>query len=358
MCGARAAMCGVQKRRLTLQPCRVRGPATNAKATEMEENRASLGFTPFTLPAIDGHPLGASLFEPRGPARGTLIVHGATATPQRFYRGFARHLAEGGVRVVTYDYRGVGESRPASLRGYRATMTEWARLDARAMHRHVGGYFGAGPVAVLGHSFGGQLVGLIDEPRDVAAALFVGAQLGYYGHWPPLQRARLAVVWRALVPAFNATLGYLPGRAGIGEDLPRGVAEEWARWCTHPEYLVSEHPDAVARFGRFDRPAAFYSFTDDEYGPPGASARCSPSSPRPRSTTVVSTRRSSPRGPSDTLASSGPGSASPSGRGARLLDRRLRGPPSPARPPAGRADEPRAPAFAFDLRGGRPRQSA
>lgn len=236
----------------------------------MEENRASLGFTPFTLPAIDGHPLGASLFEPRGPARGTLIVHGATATPQRFYRGFARHLAEGGVRVVTYDYRGVGESRPASLRGYRATMTEWARLDARAMHRHVGGYFGAGPVAVLGHSFGGQLVGLIDEPRDVAAALFVGAQLGYYGHWPPLQRARLAVVWRALVPAFNATLGYLPGRAGIGEDLPRGVAEEWARWCTHPEYLVSEHPDAVARFGRFNRPAAFYSFTDDEYGPPGA----------------------------------------------------------------------------------------
>ena len=146
-------------------------------------------------------------------------------------------------------------------------MTEWARLDARAAHEYVARHHGGAPVAILGHSFGGQLVGLIDEARDVAGAIFVGAQLGYYGYWPLAQRARLAVIWRALVPAFTATLGYLPGRLGIGEDLPRGVAEEWARWCTHPDYLIAEHPDAAARFARFDRPTAFYSFTDDAFGP-------------------------------------------------------------------------------------------
>ena len=234
----------------------------------MEDNHGDDSFKAFTLPAMDGHPLAASLFEPPGAARGTLIVHGATATPQRFYRGFARFLAGRGVRVVTYDYRGVGRSRPASLRGYRATMTEWARFDARAPHRYVTEQYGSSPVAILGHSFGGQLVGLIDEARESAGAIFVGAQLGYYGHWPLLQRARLAVTWRALVPAFTATLGYLPGAVGLGEDLPRGVAEEWARWCLHPDYLVSEHPDAVARFARFDRPSAIYSFTDDAFGPP------------------------------------------------------------------------------------------
>jgi len=233
----------------------------------MEEITGDQSMKAFTLPAIDGYPLAASLFEPRGPARGTLIVHGATATPQRFYRGFSRFLAERGVRVVTYDYRGVGCSRPASLRGYHATMTEWARLDARAPHRYVAARYGASPVAILGHSFGGQLVGLIDDARETAGAIFVGAQLGYYGFWPLAQRARLALTWRALVPAFTSTLGYLPGRVGIGEDLPRGVAEEWARWCMHPDYLVSEHPDAVARFARFDRPTAFYSFTDDAFGP-------------------------------------------------------------------------------------------
>ncbi len=224
----------------------------------------------FALRAIDGYPLAAMHFEPRGTPRGTLIIHGATATPQRFYRAFAQFLSERGVRVVTYDYRGVGRSRPESLRGFRATMTEWAELDARAVHQYVGSYHGAGPVAIVGHSFGGQLVGLVDEARDVCGALFVGAQLGYYGNWPPLQRARLAVIWRALVPAFTATLGYLPGRIGIGEDLPRGVAEEWARWCTHPDYLISGHPDAAERFARFDCPSALYSFTDDSFAPPRA----------------------------------------------------------------------------------------
>ncbi len=224
-------------------------------------------FTEFVLHAGDGVPLAANLHAPGGPARGTLILHAGAATPQRFYRPFASFLAENGVRVVTYDYRGVGRSRPASLRGYRATMTEWAHLDARAAHAYVREHFGDRPVAILGHSFGGQLVGLIDEARDVAGAIMVAAQFGYYGNWPPLGRLRYGLTWRALVPTLTAALGYLPGRAGLGEDLPRGVVEEWARWCLHPDYLISGHPDAAARFARFDRPTAFYSFTDDPLAP-------------------------------------------------------------------------------------------
>jgi predicted alpha/beta hydrolase len=70
-----------------------------------------------------------------------------------------------------------------------------------------------------------------------------------------------------VVPSFTALWGYLPGKIGIGEDLPRGVAEEWARWCSHPEYLMGEHEDARARFARFSRPVRLYSFTDDYYAP-------------------------------------------------------------------------------------------
>ncbi len=230
---------------------------------------------PFELHAADGFVLGATSFEPAGPAAGTLLVHPATATPQRFYRLFATFLAEHGVRVVTYDYRGIGRSRPRrssgssrSLRGYRATMNDWARLDARAAHAWVRSRFPGAPLAVLGHSFGAQLTGIIDEPREAAGAIFVGAQFAYYKNWPPLERARLAFLWHALVPAVTGTVGYLPGRLGIGEDLPAGVARQWARWCTSPEYLASEHTDANARLARFDRPTAFYSFTDDAYAPP------------------------------------------------------------------------------------------
>jgi predicted alpha/beta hydrolase len=267
----------MQKRRMALQPCRVwlreKDPTvslmepSNAIRTPATARTRPSSLSEVLLAAMDGLPLAATLFEPAGPARGTMILHPAVATPQRFYNPFASFLAERGVRVLTYDYRGVGRSRPRSLRGYRATMTEWALCDARAAHRFVTERYARSPLAILGHSFGGQLVGLVDEARDVSGALLVASQFGYCGDWPWPQRARYGFMWRAMVPALTATFGYLPGRMGLGEDLPRGVAEEWARWCLAPDYVISGHPDAAARFARFDAPVALYSFTDDPLAP-------------------------------------------------------------------------------------------
>jgi predicted alpha/beta hydrolase len=222
------------------------------------------------IPAIDGFSLGARVFEPPGSARATVIVNGGTAIPQRFYARCAAALAAEGLRVVTYDYRGVGASRPRSLRGFAATMLDWARLDARGALRWTRARFADRPVSLLAHSFGGQLLGLVDDFHDLPGAVMVGAQLGYVGHWPQPARARINAIWRLAVPALTATLGYYPGQAFIGEDLPAGVAREWARWCTHPGYLAGEHPDAPARFARFRRPVRFYSFTDDDFAPEAA----------------------------------------------------------------------------------------
>jgi len=230
------------------------------------------------LPAADGVVLGGTLFTPSaftasGRARGTIIIHSATAVPQGYYRRFAQFAAQAtGARVLTYDYRGIGKSRPLSLRGFRATLTDWARLDAVAAHHFVTKRFPGEPFAVIGHSFGGQLVGLIDEPNAATGAVMVGAQLAYYRDWPAKDHKKLGFVWKMLVPAASALFGYMPGRFGLGEDLPRGVARQWAEWCTHPDYLISEHLDARERFARFDAPTLFYSFTDDEYAPEGAVA--------------------------------------------------------------------------------------
>ena len=219
------------------------------------------------LVTADRTALGGTLFRPRGEAEATVIIHGATATPQSFYRRFAEHLAASGVAVLTYDYRGVGRSRPDALRGYRATMTEWGKVDAAAAHAYVRDRFEDKPVVLVGHSFGGQLVGLLDDARDARGAVLVGTQLGYYGNWPLMSRLKLGIIWRAVVPSCTALWGYLPGKMGIGEDLPRGVAEEWARWCSDPDYLMGEHADARDRFARFSRPVRLYSFTDDDYAP-------------------------------------------------------------------------------------------
>src|SRR5688500_5285118 len=81
----------------------------------------------------DDYPIAARRYEPEH-ARATVLVHGATATPQRYYAAFGNALASAGYRVITYDYRGIGASRPKSLRRFAASMTEWAEKDARAAY--------------------------------------------------------------------------------------------------------------------------------------------------------------------------------------------------------------------------------
>jgi len=61
------------------------------------------------------------------PARAQVVIHGATAVPQRFYRDWATHLAERGAAVLTYDHRGIGRSRRGPLGRDRVIMAD--RID-------------------------------------------------------------------------------------------------------------------------------------------------------------------------------------------------------------------------------------
>ena len=235
----------------------------------LRQPSASVSIRKLAIAAEDGFVLGASLYHPvAARARGTVILHGATAVPQSYYRHFASFLAERGLRVLTYDYRGVGRSRPAQLRGFAATMTDWARLDAAAVHRFVRTHHGDEPMVLVGHSFGGQLIGLLDDTGDAAGALLVATHLPTVDMWPLPRRALVGAFFAGIVPAAIATTGYVPGWAGLGADLPAGVAREWARWCMQDGYLLGSHPDAAARFAAFRRPVLVWSFSDDSYAPP------------------------------------------------------------------------------------------
>ena len=84
-----------------------------------------------TIVARDGYALAATVYEPERPWRATLLSS-ATAVPRKIYRAFATFLAENGFAVLTYDYRGIGGSRPKSLKGFEARMRDWASLDVSA----------------------------------------------------------------------------------------------------------------------------------------------------------------------------------------------------------------------------------
>ena len=78
--------------------------------------------------ALDGYPIATRHYE-ADDARARIVVAGATGVPQGFYRSFAAHAAGRGFDVLTFDYRGVGDSAPDTLRRFRMDYRDWARLD-------------------------------------------------------------------------------------------------------------------------------------------------------------------------------------------------------------------------------------
>jgi predicted alpha/beta hydrolase len=217
--------------------------------------------------ARDGYRLAGTLYRPRTPNRRAVLFQAAAGVTQEFYGKFAAYLAGRGFAALTFDYRGIGRSRPAKLRGFKARMRDWADKDiggaldylARATHgvRLVG----------IGHSFGGQAFGIVPGNERYVAAMTVGAQSGYWKHWRGAGRAGMWFLTHVLLPGVSRSYGYFPSRLfGQGEDLPAGVAREWASWCRHPGYIVGAL-GAQEAYARFTAPIRIYSITDDRYAP-------------------------------------------------------------------------------------------
>jgi predicted alpha/beta hydrolase len=192
-----------------------------------------------TLIADDGFPLAATRFKAVGARLGTALIAPATGVAQRYYAAFAGHLAAAGWDVLTWDWRGVADSRHGlSWRDPRFTMHAWGALDLAAAIAWAERRSGDLPVVLVGHSFGGQAPGLAANAGRLDALILVAAQHGWLGHWPWPLRPVLWCFWTFVVPALTSLFGRLPSsRIGLGRDLPYHVAREWAAWCRRREGL-------------------------------------------------------------------------------------------------------------------------
>ena len=221
------------------------------------------------LVAEDGYPIMATLYpgSPVGTAR--LLVAGATGVPQAFYRRFAEHASAKGFTTMTLDYRGIGLSRPASLRGFRMDYRDWARLDLAAAVEML--YDKDQPLYMVGHSYGGHAFGLLPNHARVAAFYTFATGAGWHGWMPPRERARVWLMWNVVGPVLTTATGYLPwSRLGMGEDLPIDVYLQWKRWCRYPDYFFGDAAarDSLAGFAQVRTPIMAANALDDLWAPP------------------------------------------------------------------------------------------
>jgi predicted alpha/beta hydrolase len=228
-----------------------------------------------TLPATDGYPLAATSFEPAGDhaleSRTLVVVMAATGVTRRHYRRFAAYLAERGIIAITFDYRGIGDSASGPIATPRMAMSDWGTKDAAGVIAWAQRTYAPTRMVVVGHSAGGQLVGALPNHHRVDALLAVGAQSGYWRLWPAPDRALMAFIWYVAIPGVTAVLPHFPSRwLGAGENLPRGIARQWARWGRSRDYILSEGNSIVERFAAYRGAIRAYQFADDRYAPPAA----------------------------------------------------------------------------------------
>lgn len=223
------------------------------------------------LEAADGFRLAATRYPALKETRARLLIAGATAVPQGFYRRFATAAQHRGFEVLTLDCRGIGRSAPESLVGFEADFFDWAGRDLAA---GVDALSGDGlPVYYVGHSFGGQALGLMPNHDRISAAVFCGCGAGWHGWMAPRDRWQVLFIWKLLGPVLSRWKGYLPfSLLGLGEDLPLPVYRQWRRWCHYPHYLFDDPAlkDVRSGFADVRCPIVATNAIDDAWAPPAS----------------------------------------------------------------------------------------
>lgn len=264
-----------------------RNPAAfyNRPQVELSRVRTEVNFDlNILIAAADGYLLGATIYgaDESGSSPMVVIINCATGVKASYYSRYARFLAEHGYIAITYDYRGIGVSRPDSLRKLKANKFDWGSKDFEGVLQWAAQKFPRAQIAVVGHSIGGVLPGFSPSNSRIDRMLTVGAQFAYWKDYALQLRYSMFFKWHVFMPLTTLILGYFPGRRlGWLEDLPAGVAYEWAfRKATLGAKPGRGLPGARRGFAERDRyfpalrcPMLAYSTSDDPYATPAAVLR-------------------------------------------------------------------------------------
>ncbi|HPH46062.1 MAG TPA: alpha/beta fold hydrolase [Chryseolinea sp.] len=190
------------------------------------------------IPSRDGFLLDSILLEVGSVPKGVILLAGGTGIKKEFYLNFARYVSEQGYHVLLFDYRGIGGSKPKSLRGFKAMNHEWGQKDMAAILDWLQQRYNTFPKFLIGHSAGGQQLGMMDNHNQFSKALLISSSTGYWMWLSSPYKYFTLFIWQVLAPVLLSTVGYLPASwFGLGEDLPKGVAAEWRSWCMNKQYF-------------------------------------------------------------------------------------------------------------------------
>lgn len=247
----------------------IASPAPNALTSDATD---AVQQQSLTLVCRDKIELVATLFTPTqaletdGNAGPKILISSATGVPQTYYARFATYLIESGAStVMTYDYRGISQSAGDRSLWKTFTMKDWAVQDFVAAAEKLSEHQPAAPMAGIGHSYGGQALGLSGVSNLFQRYCGMAAMSGYWRNtgepWSILLKTHF------LGLPVSHIMGRIPSALGLGETMPGTIYQQWIRWVRRPEYFFDDPtvPEA-ARFKDVTLPYLAVRLSDDAWG--------------------------------------------------------------------------------------------
>lgn len=211
--------------------------------------------------------IGCNLYMATGSDK-VLIIVSATGVLQSFYRKIAEFFQGKGISTITFDYAGIGESLRGSIKDEKSHLLNWGNRDLDAVIQYAIETFPGHKLILLGHSIGGQLIGLAPSSLRADKIILVAAQSGYWKFWKGITRIRMWLNWYLLFPVLTKGFGYFPSKKfGKMENLPKNITEEWAKWCRSSNYLFAGVSSDDLYFDRIKCELTSISIEDDFFAP-------------------------------------------------------------------------------------------
>lgn len=205
------------------------------------------------------------------PNANCIIIASATGVKQNYYSNFAKFLSNNHYSVYTFDYGGIGQSKPTPLSKFSTTASNWAQNDFESVVQYVKNKNPKSKLFIITHSIGGQLIGLVPSNNLFDGVIMVASQSGSWIHWKGFDRIKMQLLWYLGIPIITNLFNYFPSKRVSGmEDLPKGMALEWAKWCRNPNYQFGYIKDAHENYNRINCNILAYSIENDFYAPVAA----------------------------------------------------------------------------------------
>lgn len=226
-------------------------------------------FESFWISCKDGYQLAAQYYS--APLQEDkpypILICPATGITKTFYNSFAEWLNKQGYAVLSFDFRGIGQSLHGKLKDSNASINDWGLLDIPAAIESLINLTHAEKVIIIGHSAGGQLLGINPNYHKVAKVLAIAGSTGHVKGLKGKTKLLAPVMFNVIFPVSSFLKGYGATQfIGMGENLPKNVAKQWAEFCSQPGYVMNAIGKSIFHdfHNEIQCPITSFWATDDE----------------------------------------------------------------------------------------------